>query len=235
MREHRTSGNRSFIVSDTVFSMDGDLAPLNELVALAEKTDSSLIVDEAHGTGVYGVHGRGLVEEYHLEDRVAVRVGTLSKAIGSLGGFVAGTSTLIEYLRNFARTYIYSTSMPPLIADASCVALELAAQMHQERLELRSRSREIRKRLREFGMEVGGNDSPIIPVYTSNPQECVQVSQQLREQGLLVPAIRPPTVPHDRSLLRISLSVRHTPEQVDLLVRALDSSFQNLRKARHDQ
>lgn len=223
MNTNHHLGHRSFVVTDSLFSMDGDIAPLPELVALCEQYESTLIIDEAHATGVYGHKGRGLAEEFGLEERIPVRIGTLSKAIGSFGGFVAGPKRLTEYLRNFARPYIYSTSMPQALTHASCKGLELAEQMTTQREQLRKQAMNLRGQLRQMGLTVGGTDSPIIPVYTSSSEECLVWSQQLREQSLIVPAIRPPTVPKDQSLLRISLSIRHTTTEIEMLVQAFRS------------
>ncbi len=221
IREHRRPAKRAFIVTDSLFSMDGDLAPLQSIVELAENFDLVPIVDEAHATGVYGRFGRGLCEALGLTDRVPVRIGTLSKAIGSLGGFVAGSHVLIDYLRNFARTYIYSTAMPAAMARAACAGLKLAHSMHEQRDALRRKSLQLRQAIVSHGLVTSTSDSPIIPVYLGSPELAVQQSSQLRKQGFFVPAIRPPTVPRDQSMLRISLSILHTENQIDRLIESL--------------
>jgi 8-amino-7-oxononanoate synthase len=218
VREHRGQSKRAFIVTDSLFSMDGDIAPLRALADLADEFDMVIVVDEAHATGVYGRSGRGLCEECDLIDRIPVRIGTLSKAIGSLGGFVAGSQHLIDYLRNFARTYIYSTAMPPAMARAACVGLRLAHSMNQQRQALRRTSVRLREALTRNGLTTSSGDSPIIPVYLCDPATTVERSIELRRRGFFVPAIRPPTVPHDRSMLRISLSTQHTESHIDGLI-----------------
>lgn len=226
IRQHRASAKRAFIVTDSIFSMTGDLAPLNSIVEIAEKFGLVTIVDEAHATGVYGQFGRGLCEYFDLMNRVPVRIGTLSKAIGSLGGFVVGSQVLIDYLRNFARTYVYSTAMPAALARVAREGLKLAHQMNDERVLLQQQSKDLRHELRKNGWSVSAGDSPIVPVSIGNPETTTQLSLQLRKEGHFVPAIRPPTVPLNRSLLRISLSVKHTEKQLHQLVR----SFQGIAK-----
>jgi 8-amino-7-oxononanoate synthase len=221
LRKNRSLGRRAFIVTDSLFSMDGDKAPLKKIVELASMFDTEVIVDEAHATGIYGGRGRGLVEELELEDRIAVRIGTLSKALGCLGGFVVGPSHLIEFLRNFARTYIYSTAMPIPGVEAALRALDLAHSMRAEALELRAAARAFRKSLVSLDYRTAGDDSPIIPIYFETPQEVLDRSSLLREAGHFVPAIRPPTVPRDQSLLRISLSILHTNTQRQSLLASL--------------
>ncbi len=221
LTEYRPSARRAFIVTDSLFSMDGDIAPLNAIVDLADQYKAIVIVDEAHATGVYGYHGRGIVEELGLESRIPVRIGTLSKALGCLGGFVVGSHELIDFLRNFARTYIYSTAMPIPLAYAAREALELAHAMQADRSQLRARGYDFRKHLRELGLKTSGFDSPIVPVYFETPGQVLELSSKLRSEGYFVPAIRPPTVPSDRSLLRVSLSTSHSDEQICGLVEAL--------------
>jgi 7-keto-8-aminopelargonate synthetase-like enzyme len=194
---------------------------LNSIVELADEFDLVTIVDEAHATGVYGRFGRGLCEASGVMERVPVRIGTLSKAIGSLGGFVAGSQVLIDYLRNFARTYIYSTSMPEAMARAASVGLRLAHQMHEQREALRTTSLQLRQSIIDQGFTTTSSDSPIIPIYLGDPEATVHRSSQLRQHGFYVPAIRPPTVPRDQSRLRISLSVKHTASDISRLIECL--------------
>lgn len=221
LREHRGTARRAFLATDSLFSMDGDLAPLDSIVELADEYDFVPIVDEAHATGVYGQHGRGVSEFFGVEDRIPVRIGTLSKAIGSLGGFVAGSQTLVDYLRNFARTYVYSTAMPAGMARAAIASLQLTLQMNDEREQLRRTSFQLRESLIQIGLSVPNGDSPIIPVYLGDAEKTVQLSFELRQQGQFVPAIRPPTVPHEKSLLRISLSIKHTEKQIANLLKVV--------------
>jgi 8-amino-7-oxononanoate synthase len=212
---------RRLIVTDTLFSMDGDLAPLVELVELAERFDAMLLVDEAHATGVFGAHGRGVAEQLGVEDRISVRVGTLSKAFGSAGGFVAGRRNLIDWLLNRARSYVFSTAPPAAVCAASLAALDLVATEPARRESLLARAARLRKELGAAGWNIGQSASQIIPVIVGEAGRTLELAAQLRERGLFVPAIRPPSVPAGRSLLRISLSALHTDEMIAALVMAL--------------
>jgi 8-amino-7-oxononanoate synthase len=211
---------RSLIATDGVFSMDGDLAPLRRLSEIAERYGAMLLVDEAHGTGVYG-GGRGASVHCGVADRVHVRVGTLSKALGSVGGFVAGSRRLVDWLVNRARTLVYSTGLPPSAAAAAGRALEIIQAEPDRRDRLYDLSMELRARLTDLGVpdiELGG---PIVPVIVGDPAEAVRLSARLLEAGCLVPAIRPPTVPEGTARLRISLTAAHEPADVAHLIAAL--------------
>jgi 8-amino-7-oxononanoate synthase len=212
---------RRLIVTDSVFSMDGDLAPLAQLAELARRRDAMLMVDEAHATGVFGEHGRGVAEHLGVEDGIHVKMGTLSKAIGSAGGFVAGRRSLIDWLANRARSYVFSTAFPPAIAGAAVRALEIVRDESRRRMELLDRAGALRESLKTQGWNLGRSESQIIPIYVGHPDRVVQLSQALRERGLFVPGIRPPSVPEGESLLRISLSYSHTPQMIEQLTSAL--------------
>ena len=212
---------RRLIVTDSLFSMDGDLAPLVELVDLAERYDAMLMVDEAHATGVFGQHGRGVAELLGVEDHIPIRVGTLSKSLGSVGGFVAGNRTLIEWLVNRSRPYIFSTAPPAAFAAAAVAALDIVRNEPQRRTALLARAQELRNTLRGAGWNVGTSASQIIPVIVGSPARAVTLSHTLRERGLFVPAIRPPTVPEGEACLRISLTAGHSEEMIAMLVAAL--------------
>jgi len=231
LSQHRSQFKRCYLATDTLFSMNGDLAKLPEIVALAKKFEMSVIVDEAHATGIYGKNGRGWVEECGLENQIAIRIGTLSKAIGSVGGFVHGSRVLIDYLRNFARTYIYSTSMPEWIAIATKTNLTRLTSMSRERTDLRRMSSDLRNRLQLAGFQVPSEDSPIIPIRMESPEIAVDRSYRLRELGFYVPAIRPPTVPADQSMLRVSLCIDHTEEQIKSLINSLSQNAAGVAQA----
>ena len=202
---------RRWIVTDSVFSMDGDLAPLPELCNLADRFDAALIVDEAHGTGVFGTRGRGAAELLDVERRIAVRVGTLSKAVGTLGGFVTGSQELIDYLWNHARTQIYSTALPPSICAAAVAAIDIIESEPRRRERLIAASASFREQLRAAGVEsLPGSVGPIVPIVLADPEAAVRVSDHLEQQGFLVGAIRPPTVPRGTSRLRIVMTTAHT-------------------------
>jgi 8-amino-7-oxononanoate synthase len=214
---------RRLIVTDSLFSMDGDFAPLVEIASLAERYGAMLLVDEAHATGVFGTHGRGLLEHLHVEADSIIRVGTLSKAIGSIGGFVAGSKPLIGWLANRARPYVFSTSMPAAVCAAAIHALEIVRDESRRRETLLANARLVRDKLRCLGWRVGG-DSQIIPVAIGDVAATVSLAERLRSQGLLVPGIRPPSVPTGGSRLRISLSSGHTAEMLARLIDAIGPS-----------
>jgi 8-amino-7-oxononanoate synthase len=220
----RKNHRRRLIVTDGLFSMDGDLAPLGELCDLAERFDAMLLVDEAHATGVFGPRGRGTAEHLGVEHRVHVRVGTLSKALGGVGGFVAGSRTLIEWLANRARPYVFSTAGPPAASAAAMAAIDIVQNEPHRRETLLARAKTLREELAGQGWNVGASAGQIIPIIVGDPVRALQLSAQLRERGLFVPAIRPPTVPEGEALLRISLTAGHTEEMIAGLLLSLGSS-----------
>jgi 8-amino-7-oxononanoate synthase len=210
---------RRLIVTDTLFSMDGDLAPLERLAELADRYEAMLLVDEAHATGVFGEQGRGVVEERgDLHERLHVRVGTLSKALGTGGGFVCGRHSLIEWLANRARTYVFSTAQPAATSAAGVAALEIVSSEPWRRRELLERSATLRRRLVEQGWDTGNSESQIIPLVIGDANRTMRLTERLRDAGFFVPGIRPPSVPEGESLLRISLCYHHTPEMIDSLL-----------------
>lgn len=219
----KTSGSgRRLIVTDAVFSMDGDVAPLRELCDLAERFDADVLVDEAHGTGVFGEHGRGVCEQLGVEDRIAVRVGTLSKAIGTLGGFVAGPQSLVDWLWNKARPQVFSTSLPPAVCAAATAAVEIVQTEPGLRQRLWKNCEFVRQELSRRGIAVATNSAgPIIPIVLGDPNAAVAAQRKLEERGCLVAAIRPPTVPQGTSRLRVSLSSAHEGDALQNLVAAL--------------
>jgi len=212
---------RKLIVTDSLFSMGGDRAPLEGLAELAQRYDAMLLVDEAHATAIFGATGRGLAEEAGVEDGVHIRVGTLSKALGSLGGFVVGGRTLIDWLANRARPYVYSTAAPAALAAAGLAALELIAGEPERRQTLQQLASFARHEFLRQRVNYSGAFSQIMPVRIGNPHQAIAAAAHLRDSGFLVPAIRPPSVPEGQSLLRISLTCLHTERQVEDLVAAL--------------
>ncbi len=219
LKRERSRYRRVLIATDGVFSMDGDLAPLADLAGLAEEFDAMLLVDEAHGTGVFGPTGRGACEEQGVGDRVHVRVGTLSKAVGSLGGFVAGSRQLIDWLTNRARTLIYSTSLPPAVAAAGLKGLELMQAEPWRRERVRALGERVASELGRLGLDVPTlSRSPIVPVILGEPELAMRASAALERAGLFMPAIRPPTVPRGTARLRVSLSAGHSDAEVDRLI-----------------
>jgi 8-amino-7-oxononanoate synthase len=223
-RKLRDAGRfrRRLIVTDSLFSMDGDLAPLVRLAELAERYDAMLLVDEAHATGVFGRLGRGAVEHFErecpgLDQRVHIRIGTLSKALGSGGGFVCGQKSVIDWLANRARTYVFSTAQPAATSAAARAALRIVGQEPQRRVELLTRAAGLRERLRAQGWDTGRSASQIIPLVIGDPERTMHLAGAMRDAGFFVPGIRPPSVPKGESLLRISLCWHHTPEMLDEL------------------
>ena len=212
---------RRLITTDSLFSMDGDLAPLAELADVAERHDAMLLVDEAHATGVFGRQGRGVAELLGVEDRIDVRVGTFSKALGSVGGFVAGSRSLIDWLVNRARPYVFSTAPPAAVAAAAMAALDIVHDEPERRRELLARAESLRGELVGQGWNVGNSASQIIPLIVGDSARAVKLATALLDSGLFVPAIRPPTVPEGQSCLRVSLTAGHTDEMVEALLATL--------------
>ena len=216
-----TTARRRLIVSDTLFSMDGTIAPLADLADLAGRHGAMLMLDEAHATGVFGERGSGLVEESGCADGVHIRVGTLSKALGAAGGFVAGHGRLIEWLRHSARAWIFSTAHPPAVAGAATRAIELVEAEPERRRALLERAAAFRERLTAAGLEIGDAAAQIVPVVAGEPAAAVALSARLAEAGFFVPAIRPPSVPAGRSLVRASLSWLHSDDDLARLADAI--------------
>jgi len=210
------------IATDGVFSMDGDLALVHELAVLAKRHDAWLMIDDAHGVGVLGEKGRGLLEMTgHSQDEVPIMVGTLGKAFGTFGAFVAGSADLIEYLIQRARTYIYTTALPPAIAEATRTSLILVEEESWRRDQLAARIRQFKRGAQHLGLKLMESITPIQPLVIGDNRATMQASEQLRNSGFWVSAIRPPTVPDGTARLRITLTSMHTEEQVDRLLEAL--------------
>ena len=208
---------RRLIVTDSLFSMDGTIAPLADMAQLAHDTKSMLLVDEAHATGLFGIHGSGLVEETGIASSVAVRIGTLSKALGSSGGFVSGHRTLVNYLRHRARSWMFSTAHPPASAAAAIQAIKLLSEEPFRRKKLTESAALFRQKLLSHGVDIGDAEAHVVPVFVKTPQRAVQIAASLVRDGFFVPAIRPPSVPTDSSLLRVSLSYIHNQDTIDSL------------------
>ena len=221
------SARRRLIVTDSVFSMDGTVAPLADLCELSRKHRAILMVDEAHATGVFGVRGSGLVEETGCADGVHVRVGTLSKALAAAGGFVAGHADMVHWLRHKARAWIFSTAHPPAVAAAATRAITLVAEEPHRRRELLARAADFRHALLQKGLDVAGATTQIVPIVVGAAPDAVAVSTRLAEAGLFVPAIRPPSVPDGKSLVRVSLSWHHTADDIARLAGTITSILRN--------
>lgn len=210
------------IMTDGVFSMDGDVAPVRELARLARGHDAWLMVDDAHGIGVLGETGAGLLEAEGLNQMdVPILMGTLGKALGTAGAFVAGSHDLIEYLIQTARTWIYTTAQPPAVAAATLASLHLAQTESWRREHLQALIRQFRQGGAQLGLPLMESDTPIQPIMVGSSEQALAMSKKLEERGILVTAIRPPTVPADTARLRVTLSAAHTAEDVEWLLEAL--------------
>lgn len=212
---------RKLMVADAVFSMDGDLAPLPQLLALCERFDAWLLLDDAHGFGVLGECGRGILEHFAVQSPRIIYMATLGKAVGVAGAFVAGAPLLVETLIQQARAYIYTTAMPPALAAAVLAALRVFADEGWRRSHLQHLITRFRQQLALRRWQLGASATAIQPVIIGGNAEALAASEALQARGFLVPAIRPPTVPQQTARLRVSLSAAHTQEGVDRLVAAL--------------
>ena len=216
--QHRT---RVLIATESIFSMDGDEAPLKEMVALKEKYGAWLMVDEAHATGIIGEDGRGLADKLGVGGQIEIQMGTLGKALGASGGYICGSRTLIDYLVNRARSFIFSTAPVPAAAAAARAGIEIARSP-----EGGARRRRLASRVAEFQLQIGNFKSPIpaaiIPVIFGGEDQAAKSAATLRERGIFVPAIRYPTVARGKARLRITLTASHSADDVTILVRALE-------------
>lgn len=220
---------RRLIMTDGVFSMDGDLAPLQVISELAQKHDALWAVDEAHGTGVLGEQGRGAHEVFGL-GRQGIVVGTLSKALGSLGGFVSGDKSLVRFLENRSRTYFYTTALAPACVAGALAALGIVRREPERRARLAALSLKVRKALLGQGWEVAGLESaPIIPVMTGTVELTMKLARYFFEQNLLIPGIRPPTVPEGEGRVRVTLMSEHTDAEIDQLIEVFGNAREFVR------
>lgn len=212
--EGEQAAQRRLVVTESVFSMDGDLAPLKEIASVCSKYNALLLVDEAHATGIFGVNGAGRVRELQLENQVDISMGTLSKALGAYGGFVACSSPLRDWFINRARSFIYSTALPPTIARAADEALSILEDNPDLGRELLKRSGLFRQRLQEAGFDTGKSACQIIPLMVGKNIKALRLAERLRDKKILAVAIRPPTVPEGTARLRLSITLDHS--QADL-------------------
>ncbi len=209
------------VVTESIFSMDGDAADLKAIAALKQRYDFALLVDEAHGSGVYGPAGSGLVAELGLRDAVDISIVTLSKALGVSGGAICGSQAFIDSVLNFGRAYIYSTAVSPLIARLVLRALQILRDEPDRQRRVRDLAKRVRTQLTDAGLSLPPGDSPIIPILLHSESQAIDFAKQLNAQGLLIMPVRPPTVPIGTSRLRITLSSQHTDAEIQHLVTCL--------------
>jgi len=218
LQEHRAKYRRCLITTDSVFSMDGDLAPLREIMDLANQYDCMVLVDEAHGTGVFGDRGGGLTNALGIQQNL-IQVGTLSKALGSLGGYVAGSAKLIDYLRNRAATWIYTTGLSPADTGAAIAAINIVTTETMRRQQLWQNVETVKQGLQDLGIQAIALDSPIMAIEVGDIPQTLKMAKHLRDNGIFAPAIRPPTVPTPR--IRLTLMASHTLSQIQFLMQCL--------------
>lgn len=214
------------VVTESVFSMDGDLAPIRNLVELKECYGAWLMVDEAHGTGLFGTHRRGVVEAMEMTGMVEIQMGTLGKALGVSGGYIAGSRVLIDWLINRARSFIFSTAPPPAVAWAAREAVRLVESEEGESLrqQLWSRVNRVKEAVVSAGWTLPAVQSPILPILVGNEEAALKLASRLQDEGFLIPAIRYPTVPRGEARLRLTVNASHTIEQIERLGRCLQST-----------
>lgn len=211
----RSNHRRKLIVTDSVFSMDGDRADIRGLAMLKERYGALLMVDEAHSGGVYGERGKGLVAALGMQDRVDIQMGTFSKALGSYGAYVVGEEWLIDYLKNKMRPFIFSTALPPAALGSILAAIEWIQTADERRQRLWRHTREMRAKLRQLGFNIGAGDTQIIPLIIGSNEATVAMSERLRQEGVAAIAIRPPTVPENQARLRLTAMATHRREDLD--------------------
>ena len=227
-----TAFRRRLIVTDSVFSMDGDIAPLPDIYDLAVQYDTMLLVDDAHGFGVLGRDGSGTVAHFGLENKDIIQMGTLSKAIGALGGYIAGSRTLIELFINKARGFIFTTGLPPATLAAANAALNVMRSSPELRQRLFLHAKHLKTELIDLGYTLLPSKTQILPVLLGNPQHATSIAEALLAEGVFAPAIRPPAVPPDTSRLRLTVMATHTETEIrqaiDAFATVSQSSVRNL-------
>ncbi len=219
---------KRLIITDGVFSMDGDIAPLGEIVQIAERYDAIVIVDDAHATGVIGKAGKGTADYFGVNDKVQVQIGTMSKALGAEGGFVAGSRELIDYIRNKARSFIFSTALAPATIAAALAALKQLTARPELVTTLRENTRYIRKLLTSAHMPILAGETPIIPILVGKAETAVSLTEQLKQQCIILSAIRPPTVPAGTSRLRLTVTAAHKREELAWAVDRIVAAFEQV-------
>jgi 8-amino-7-oxononanoate synthase len=224
----RTKARRKLVVTDAVFGMDGDAAPLREIADACERHGAMLYVDEAHSAGVLGPTGAGLAEALGVGDRVDVHMGTLGKALGAFGAYVAGSRRLVDLLVSRSRTFIFTTALPPAACGAAIAALDVLRTEPARRERLRALAARMKGGLERLGFDLSRVVAPIFPVVLGTEERALAASRALRARGFFVRAIRPPTVPHGTSRLRVALTAGHDDAQVEAFLGALEEVLRGL-------
>ncbi|MBI5196003.1 MAG: aminotransferase class I/II-fold pyridoxal phosphate-dependent enzyme, partial [Nitrospirae bacterium] len=218
----KKSTKNNFIVTDAVFSMDGDIAPLKDIAFLSKKYKALLMIDDAHGTGVLGRTGRGTLEHLGIRGDGIIQMGTLSKALGCFGAFTAGSDDLINFLINKARSFIYSTSLPPAVSEAGIKAIDIvdfkSANLRRKLWHNRQR---LSDGLKDLGYNTFDSETPIIPILAGNAENALKLSRYLYKNKIFAPAIRPPTVPNEKCRIRFSVTALHTDDDIDRVLEAV--------------
>lgn len=217
----RNQFRMAFVITDTVFSMDGDIAPIGQIDSLCREFDAIGIADEAHAGGVIGKHGTGVLDQAQVDRSHWIKTGTLSKAIGCVGGYVTGSNILCQTLHHRSRSFIYSTALPPALLAAASRSIEIIQHMDLQRHRLVELSSYLRRELEQAGYRTASDTTPIVPIYVRDPHEALELSARLLKEGIYVPAIRPPTVPPEGCLLRVSLNAAHTIDDCQKLLQIL--------------
>ena len=229
LQEIQDRGGRKLLITDGVFSMDGDIAPLPALVELAEKYGCIMMIDDAHSSGVLGRHGRGTVDHFNLHGRVDIQVGTLSKAIGALGGYVCSTRDTIDFLHHRARPFLFSTSHPPSVAATSIAAFDVLEQEPQLIEELWANTKFFKEGLKNLGFNTGLSETPITPLIVGEDAPAHEFSRQLFRAGVFAQGIGYPTVPHGTARIRTIVTATHTQEELSRALEILEAVARKLR------
>lgn len=221
-------GGRKLVVTDGVFSMDGDIAPLDKIMALAKEFDASVMVDDAHATGILGLNGKGTAEHFALKEQPEITLGTFTKVFGGVGGFIVGSKELVDYLRVTARTYIFSAPIPPAISLGLIKSLEVISSEKDRRIKLWENVDYLKKKLTESKFDTLKSETQIIPVFIGDDQKAIAASRKMLEYGVFAPCVRWPAVAHGQSRLRITLMSTHTKEQIDIFFDALTKTREDI-------
>ncbi|MFB7639364.1 8-amino-7-oxononanoate synthase [Peribacillus butanolivorans] len=213
-----TRYRKRIIVTDGVFSMDGDIAPLPGIVELAKRYDALVMVDDAHATGVLGKDGRGTSEHFGLKGNIDIEMGTLSKAVGAEGGYIAGSRSLVDFVLNRARPFVFSTALSAGVVASALTAVDIIQSEPERRVRIRAMSQRLYNELTSLGYTVSGGETPILAIICGEPEQAMFLSKELHMHGIYAPAIRPPTVPSGTSRIRLTLMATHQEEQMNHVI-----------------